>query len=66
VVIALLGKIKSEHHNIACLIPCVPVTSYSGIKVKDIIKRLIKLKESQGHVDGPTISGVKNGRFLSM
>jgi hypothetical protein len=54
-VIALLGKIKGENHNLAHLIPCVKTTS-SGIRVQASLDRLLDLKEAQGLRDGPAIS----------
>eukprot|EP00978_Attheya_sp_CCMP212_P010531 scaffold25560_cov60-Attheya_sp.AAC.1 len=55
-VIALLGKIKGEHHDFAHLLPCIHVTS-SGIKVKQAIDDLmIEIKEKHGFRDGPAIS----------
>jgi hypothetical protein len=57
VIIALLGKIKGEHHDLAHLVPCVPITG-SGIDVRRSLERLIELKESQGFRDGPAISDV--------
>jgi hypothetical protein len=54
-VIALLGKIKGEHHDLAHLLPCVHVTS-SGINVKQAIDDLIEIKEKHGFRDGPAIS----------
>jgi hypothetical protein len=55
VIVALLGKIKSEHHDLAHLIPCVQTTG-SGIDVRRSLERLLDLKEGQGLVDGPAIS----------
>ena len=54
-VIALLGKIKGEHHDLAHLLPCTHVTS-SGIHVKQAIDDLIDIKEKHGFTDGPAIS----------
>jgi hypothetical protein len=54
-IIALLGKIKGENHDLAHLVPCTRVTS-SGIKVQTSLNRLIDLKEAQGLKDGPAIS----------
>eukprot|EP00978_Attheya_sp_CCMP212_P011834 scaffold29388_cov54-Attheya_sp.AAC.2 len=44
-VVALLGKIKGEHHDLAHLLPCVHVTD-SGVHVKEVIDDLIKIKET--------------------
>jgi hypothetical protein len=57
VIIALLGKIKGEHHDLAHLVLCVPKTG-SWIDVKRLLERLVNLKESQGFKDGPAISDV--------
>jgi hypothetical protein len=54
-IIALLGKIKGENHDLAHLVPCTKVTS-SGIRVQASLKRLIDLNESQGLKDGSAIS----------
>jgi hypothetical protein len=55
-VIALLGKIQGENHDLAHLIPCVKTTS-SGIRVQTSLDRLLDLKEeAQGLRDGPAIS----------
>jgi hypothetical protein len=62
-VIALLGKIKGEHHDNAHLLPCVPITS-SGVKVKESLRRLMAFKRQHGFVDGPAISDLQ-GRVLS-
>ena len=53
--IPLLGKIKGETLDRSHLIPCSNETS-SGIKVKAVVKRLVKLKRTQGLRDGPAIS----------
>jgi hypothetical protein len=63
VVIALLGKLKGEHHDLAHLLPSVMVTT-SGIKVAETVSRLIELKQSQGFIDGPAISDTR-GRVFS-
>jgi hypothetical protein len=55
VIIALLGKIKGEHHDRAHLVPCVPKTG-SGIDAQRSLERLIDLKEGQGFKDRPVIS----------
>jgi hypothetical protein len=54
-VVALLGKIKGEHHDLAHLLPCVHVTD-SGVRVKEAVDDLIKIKEKIGLRDGPAIS----------
>ena len=53
--IPLLGKIKGETLDRSHLIPCINETS-SGIQVKAVVKRLVKLKRTQGLRDGPAIS----------
>eukprot|EP00978_Attheya_sp_CCMP212_P015773 scaffold40823_cov60-Attheya_sp.AAC.1 len=55
-VIALLGKIKGEHQDLAHLLPCVHGVTSSGIKVKQAIDDLIEIKEKHGFRDGPAIS----------
>jgi len=59
-IIALLGRVKGEHHDLAHLIPCTPITK-SGINVKGIVERLRFEKEKRGFVNGPGISDV-NGK----
>ena len=54
-VIALWGKLKGEASIREHLIPCINVTR-SGIGVKNIVLRLIQLKEIEGNKDGPAIS----------
>jgi hypothetical protein len=58
-IIALLGNIKGEHHDLAHLVPCVTKTG-SGIDVQRSLEQLIDLKESQGFKDGPAISNVSD------
>ena len=55
VIIALLGKIKGEHHDVAHLIPCIATTG-SGIKIRWLLKRLIDEKEKFNFRTGPLIS----------
>jgi len=57
-VIALLGKVKGEHHDLAHLIPCALQTK-SGINVKGIVSRLLEEKRKRGFVFGPAISDCK-------
>ena len=57
-IIALLGKVKGEHHEQAHLIPCVDKTS-SGIPVRNVVLRLLKLKRKVGWIDGPAITNSK-------
>ena len=61
-VISLWGKLKGETSFKDHLIPCINVTS-SGIGVKNIVLRLMQLKEEEGNIDGPAISD-KRGRLL--
>ena len=58
VIIALLGKVKGEHHDLAHLIPS-SINTKSGIQVKKIIKRLLEEKRRRGFTMGPGISNVK-------
>jgi hypothetical protein len=46
VIVALLGKIKGEHHELAHLVPYVPTTG-SGIDVQRSLEQFINLKEMQ-------------------
>jgi hypothetical protein len=61
-IIALLGKIKGEHHDLAHLLPCVPVTG-SGIQVQQAVHDLIDLKEKYGFRDGPAISDISGKAY---
>jgi len=58
IVIALLGKVKGEHHDLAHLIPCT-LRTISGINVKGILERLIEEKRRRGCIIGPGISDVR-------
>jgi hypothetical protein len=64
VVIALLGKIKGEHHERCHLLPSVPVTQ-SGVRVAESLDRLIASKRRNGFEDGPAISDEKGEAYLS-
>ena len=44
---SMLGKIKSEHHDIAHFIPCVPVSS-PGINVWSSLAILVERKATLG------------------
>ena len=61
--VALMGKIKGEHVDRQHLVPCANETG-SGIKVKNIVKRLILEKQKVGITHGPLISDV-NGNMLT-
>ena len=61
--ICLRGQVKGEHGVRCHVMPCTFTTS-SGIEVYESVKRLVKLKSSQGHKDGPAISGV-DGKLLN-
>jgi len=63
VIIALLGKIKGEHHDIAHLIPAVTKTK-SGIPIKKVLQRLLKEKQKLGFSNGPAISNIQ-GKVLN-
>jgi hypothetical protein len=54
--VALLGKVKGEHHDRCHLLPSVCKTS-SGINVRTWILRLMDHKRENGYIDGPAISG---------
>jgi len=64
IVIALLGKVKGEHHDLAHLIPC-SVKTRSGIYVKMIIKRLLEENSRRGFTMGPGISDIKGAVWNS-
>jgi hypothetical protein len=64
VVIALLGKIKGEHHERCHLLPSVLVTQ-SGVKVAESLERLIATKRGNGFEDGPAISDEKGEAYSS-
>jgi len=55
VIIALLGRLKGEQHDLQHLIPCSNVTS-SGIQVRRTISNHLKIKELANLIDGPAIS----------
>ena len=55
VTIALLGRLKGEHHDLKHLIPCANTTS-SHINVRAVIRNHLQIKEHSGFVDGPAIS----------
>ena len=54
VTITFLGTVKGEHQAGKHLLPSVNITA-SGIKVRDWIYRLIKIRKSQGLTMGPAI-----------
>ena len=54
-VISLWGKLKGESSIREHLVPCINVTR-SGIGVKNIVLRLLQLKEKEGNNEGPAIS----------
>lgn len=58
IIIALLGKVKGEHHRRLHLLPAVHITS-SGINVKDTVLRVLKIKRKLNLKDGPLISNEK-------
>lgn len=62
VIIPLLGTVKGEHNVRQHLIPCVNVTS-SGIKVRELLGRLLNLEYRSGRTKGPAICG-DNGTAL--
>jgi len=63
VTIALLGRLKGEHHDLQHLIPCVNYTS-SGIQVRKILGNHLRLKELAQTIDGPAISN-REGKILT-
>jgi hypothetical protein len=65
IVIALLGKIKGKHHERCHLLPSVPVTQQSGVRVAESLERLIASKRRNGFEDGPAISYEKGEAYSS-
>ena len=55
--IVLFGKLKGEDQYREHLIPCINTTK-SGIKVRNIIQRLVQIKEKHGLTTGPAISDI--------
>jgi hypothetical protein len=64
VVIALLGKIKGKHHERCHLLPSVPITQ-SGVRVAELLERLIASKRQKGFEDGPAISDERGEAYSS-
>jgi len=62
IVIALLGRIKGEHHDLAHLIPCANQTS-SGIYVRKNLEKLLTEKRQLGFTAGPAISDMYGKLF---
>ena len=63
VTIALLGKVKGEHHVRQHLLPSVSTTS-SGLHLKVWVKKLVAIRTREGRVDGPAVCG-PTGEVLS-
>jgi len=63
VTIALLGRLKGEHHDLQHLIPCSNSTT-SGIPIRQIVRDHLRLKELSGFIDGPAISNL-GGQLLT-
>jgi hypothetical protein len=63
-IIALRGKIKGEHNARCHLLPCVPITGNTGLRIRESVARLMILKSKQGMTDGPAISK-ENGNLFS-
>ena len=61
--IGLMGKIKEETNHRCHLLPCV-TTTMSGINMKHVVMRHLRVKERQGLTSGPAISDVK-GNILN-
>jgi hypothetical protein len=61
-VVALLGKVKGEHHDRCHLLPCANTTS-SGINVKGWLSTLVSHRMTKGHVDGPLFVDIR-GKVL--
>ena len=64
-VIALYEKLKGEANVGYHLVPCINITG-SGIQVRKIIYRLIKLNRTFGFTDGPAISDRKGKMYYSL
>jgi len=63
VTIALLGRLKGEHHDLQHLIPCANVTA-SGINVRTTISNHMRIKELASLDTGPAIS-TREGKLLT-
>ena len=63
VVIALLGRVKGESHDLSHLVPC-STSTLSQIDVKRNLDRLITEKQNLGLSQGPAISD-NRGNILS-
>ena len=59
VVVDLLGKIKREHHDIAHIMQCIPVTS-SGINIRFSLARSVEEKANLDFKVELTISSSNN------
>ena len=64
VTVALLGKIKGEHHVKHHLLPSVSITS-SGLFIKVWIKKLIAVRAKEGRVEGPAICSHEDGQVMT-
>ena len=62
--IGLMGRVKGEVHDRCHLVPCVWATG-SGIRVRDILSRHMKLKQQQDIVKGPAVSDLKGNVLKS-
>ena len=60
--IGLMGQVKGESHDRCHLVPCVPRTG-SGIEVRGILLRHLKIKRTQGLTSGTAISN-EHGKLL--
>ena len=63
VTVALLGKVKGEHHARQHLLPSVSVTS-SGIQIKTWLRKLVLVRGREDRTDGPAICG-SDGEVMS-
>jgi hypothetical protein len=61
--VALLGKVKGEHHDRCHLLPCSTTTS-SGINVKGWLESVMNYQVEKGIVDGPLFVD-KKGKVLT-
>jgi hypothetical protein len=63
-IIALLGKIKGEHHKRCHLLALVPVCQ-SGVRVAESLERLVASKRRNWFEDGPEIPDEKGEAYSS-
>ena len=62
--IVLRGKLKGEHVDAIHFVPCTQTTS-SGIKVGQVVRRLVEEKEKLGWIIGPAITNHQDQFYSS-